>query len=309
MGCKCGKQPEEISANLQNQCEDQSNNINNVNTTLNKKEFITMSCNKESSVYFDASNRDGSNPHLKSGNIDVKAFNPKADFEGNIENKIQTSNGLTHIDIQEKHKANVSDVNFDQPLLSPNINNNNKDYSNNIDQQYFNKEKVNSFDTEFLELLNQVRQNPKCIIGELANSMSKIAIKEERIVYIGTVKVQLSRGREVFEEAITYFNRLEPMGPLKRNPLIQIDPPTTMEQIKEKKHLKEEVLKNNSGRIDYYFRDLVNDSTSSLVLALVGANEKSENKKRDAFLNPEYKYIGITSSWVKKTFCAYFTFG
>lgn len=302
MGCKCGKNPEEISVNLQNPCEDNSNNINNINTTIHKKENITMSHNKESSVYFDVSNRDGSDSNIKSGNLDQKHIYPKEDFEGNnIDNKLPSSNGFTNSEIQEKLQAKVM---LDQPFFNANNN-----VNNNSENLFLNKEIGNAFDSEFFELLNQVRQNPKCIIGEITKSMNKISNKQKKLVYIGTVKVQLSRGKEVFEEAIAYFNRLEPMGSLERNPLIQIEPPTTIQQIKEKKHLQEEVLKNNTGRIDYFFRDLVNDPTTSLVLALVGANEKNDNKKRDAFLNPEYKYIGITSTWVQKTFCAYFTFG
>ena len=41
---------------------------------------------------------------------------------------------------------------------------------------------------------------------------------------------------------------------------------------------------------------------------IVGDYVNAENKKRNALLNPEYKYIAINSKFLGNTFIAYFTF-
>ena len=41
---------------------------------------------------------------------------------------------------------------------------------------------------------------------------------------------------------------------------------------------------------------------------IVDDSEKNPGKKRQAVLNPEFKYIGISSKFIGKTFIAYFAF-
>ena len=41
---------------------------------------------------------------------------------------------------------------------------------------------------------------------------------------------------------------------------------------------------------------------------IVGDNKNGQNKKRNALLNPENKYIGVNSKFIGNTFVAYFTF-
>ena len=41
---------------------------------------------------------------------------------------------------------------------------------------------------------------------------------------------------------------------------------------------------------------------------IVDDSTKSPGKKRQAVLNKNYKYIGISSKFIGKTFVAYFTF-
>ena len=42
---------------------------------------------------------------------------------------------------------------------------------------------------------------------------------------------------------------------------------------------------------------------------IVDDSHKNAGKKRECILSPEYKYIGINSKFIGKTFIAYFSFG
>ena len=73
---------------------------------------------------------------------------------------------------------------------------------------------------------------------------------------------------------------------------------------------------SNESKIDWSYYN-VNDKVNinSLIEIYRGRNienivddsTKSPGKKRQAVLNPNYKYIGISSKFIGKTFVAYFT--
>ena len=59
---------------------------------------------------------------------------------------------------------------------------------------------------------------------------------------------------------------------------------------------------------DAFFKDLVKDPYTSVLLMIVDDNGKNAGKKRNVVLGNTYKKIAVTSRKVKKSFCAYFTF-
>ena len=63
--------------------------------------------------------------------------------------------------------------------------------------------------------------------------------------------------------------------------------------------------KNN---IDVFFKDLIKIPEVSALLMIVDDSEKNPGKKRQAVLNKEFKYIGISSKFLGKHFIAYFAF-
>ena len=44
------------------------------------------------------------------------------------------------------------------------------------------------------------------------------------------------------------------------------------------------------------------------MLMIIGDYKNSQNKKRSAILNPDYKYIAVNSKFIGDKFVSYFTF-
>ena len=63
--------------------------------------------------------------------------------------------------------------------------------------------------------------------------------------------------------------------------------------------------KNN---VDVYFKDLIKLPEVSALLMVVDDSERNPGKKRNALLNEEFKYIGISNKFFEGKFLAYFTF-
>ena len=60
--------------------------------------------------------------------------------------------------------------------------------------------------------------------------------------------------------------------------------------------------------ISAFFKDNVKNPEIGLMLMIIGDYKNSQNKKRNAILNPEYKYIAVNSKFLGNIFLAYFTF-
>jgi hypothetical protein len=102
---------------------------------------------------------------------------------------------------------------------------------------------------------------------------------------------------------------MEPMAPLEFNGNICIPLPQDEEELRDPNYLKEQVkaVKENYN-IDLFFKDLVKLPEVSALLMVVDDSVKNSGRKRQAILNKDFKYIGINSHFVGKTFLAYFAF-
>ena len=121
-------------------------------------------------------------------------------------------------------------------------------------------------------------------------------------------------------EYVSFFNKKSTFGIRKPNELKLIKEinkalssmdflETEEEKIKSTKVFQELVEeKKKNVIIDAFFKDLVKDPYTSVLLMIVDDNGKSAGKKRNVLLGKDYKKIAVTSRKVKKTFCAYFTF-
>ena len=67
-----------------------------------------------------------------------------------------------------------------------------------------------------------------------------------------------------------------------------------------------EIRKNNN--INAFFKDSIKNPEVAILLMIVGDYKDGQNKKRNAILNPEYKYIAINSKFIGNLFIAYYTF-
>ena len=99
------------------------------------------------------------------------------------------------------------------------------------------------------------------------------------------------------------------LPPLIFKPEICIPLPDDEEDVKDSSYLKEQVkIIRENYNIDVFFKDLIKIPEVSALLMIVDDSGKNPGRKRQAVLNPNFKYIGVTSKFIGKTFVAYFSF-
>lgn len=166
-----------------------------------------------------------------------------------------------------------------------------------------------NYNERILTLINSLRTNPAAYSQVIEDSMKNITLSNERLIYKTKVKVTLSKGKPAFEEASQLLKQMKPMAQLILNKDIVIPLPETKDELKDINFFKQKVQEvQNEHQIDVYFRDLVKEPETSILLMIVDDIEKNPGKKRNAILNPSYKYIGISSAYIEKAFVAYFSF-
>ena len=167
-----------------------------------------------------------------------------------------------------------------------------------------------------LELINKIRENPVAYADVIEDSIKyiiEVPDREDetktRIVFKKKVKVALNKGESAFHEAAEILRKMEPMAPLEFNGNICIPLPQDEEELRDPNYLKDQVkaVKENFN-IDLFFKDLIKLPEVSALLMVVDDSVKNSGRKRQAILNKDFKYIGINSHFVGKTFLAYFAF-
>ena len=169
------------------------------------------------------------------------------------------------------------------------------------------------FSERVIELINQARTNPKQFAKIIRDSIKNIKVEEKegkrKVIYKKTVKVALNKGQEAFEEAADYLDIIEPIQPLQCKNELKIPLPDNESQIQDSSFIKEQVsnikLKHT---INIFFKDLIKDPETSVMLLLVDDSGKDNKPKRNAVLNPDFKYIGVNAKFINKKFVAYFAF-
>ena len=123
------------------------------------------------------------------------------------------------------------------------------------------------------------------------------------------MKVALSRGLPAFDDAINYLKKLNPMQKLIFSNELLIESPVNEEQIKDKKYMSEQInLKVQSGiPIKSFWRDIIKDSQTCLILMIVDDTGENSGKKRNDILDPNMQCIGIVSKKIGKSFASYIT--
>ena len=168
-----------------------------------------------------------------------------------------------------------------------------------------------------LELINKIRENPSYYADVIEDSIQNIIEvqnedKDEvksKIVYKKKVKVALAKGESAFREAAEKLRNMEPLPPLEFKSDICIPLPENEEDIKNSSYLKEQVkILRETTNIDVFYKDFVKIPEVSALLMIVDDSKKNPGKKRNIVLNKDFKYIGINSKFIGKTFIAYFAF-
>ena len=179
------------------------------------------------------------------------------------------------------------------------------------EKKYLNKDLLpnDDFSKYIFQNINKLRKDPKSFIPLIEESKSKVTMKDDKLIYKSKVKVALNKGIPAFEEAIQILEETDSMEELIYNPEMCVEIPQSEEEIKNKTYLKTKIKEMDEKGIDIktYWKDNIKEPEACLVLMIVDdSGSKSGNKRRD-LLNPEMKYIGISSVKIQKTFVCYIT--
>ena len=213
--------------------------------------------------------------------------------------------GLNQNENQEKPPSEKPDNENDNDF-------NENEMNNNLEKNI----KYSDYPQKMLDLINQIRANPvsyadvieECI-QNITEEQDKIDETKTRIIYKKKVKVALNRGEIAFKDAAEELRNMEPLPPLELKNDICVPLPEEEAEIKDSSYLREQVkIIREKTNIDVFFKDLIKIPEVSALLMIVDDSEKNPGKKRQAVLNPEFKYIGISSKFIGKTFIAYFAF-
>lgn len=196
-----------------------------------------------------------------------------------------------------------------------------KDNENKNEEEYNQKlnedknTKYADYPDKMLELINKIREEPAAYAEIIEDSIKNIVENQDdddskpKIIFKKKVKVALTRGEPAFKEAAEILRNMESLPPLEFKNDICVPLPDNEDEIKDSSYLKEQVkILRQSTNIDVYFKDLVKLPEVSALLMVVDDGEKNPGRKRNAVLNKDFKYIGINSKFVGKTFVSYFTF-
>jgi len=199
-------------------------------------------------------------------------------------------------------------------------NNNNNDESNENKTSSYMR---NDYNTRIVNLINEIRSDPSkyssIILDNIQYISKEIRIEandetgqnEEKveILFQKKVKVKLYEGERAFIKASDYIKYIHPMDDLIFKEEIKLELPNTEEEMNDKLFLKNKLkILKDKYNISAFFKDSIRNPEVALLLMIVGDYANTENKKRNALLNPEYKYIAVNSKFLGNIFIAYFTF-
>ena len=220
-----------------------------------------------------------------------------------FEIKENSSNNNNYILKEEKIEIKKDESNSD-------INN----IENNISENYIFKttseRPKDDFSAYIFDNINKIREDPKSFITVIEQAKKNIILDKKGIfIYKSTVKVALSRGLPAFDETINFLRKLKPMSKLIFSNELMIDSPINEEQIKDKKYMNEQInIKVQKGiPIKSFWRDIIKDPQTCLILMIVDDNGPNSGKKRNDILGPNMQCIGIISKKIGKSFASYMT--
>lgn len=178
------------------------------------------------------------------------------------------------------------------------------------------KSKYSDYPSKILSIINEIRSNPakysetvEKSICYIVNDHDKEGPGKVKTIFKKKIKVALLRGEQAFRDTIEKLKITPPMQPLTFKKDICIPLPEKEEEVKDPNFIHEQIKKMENGfKIEMYFKDLVKVPEISALLMTVDDNGLNSGKKRFSILNKNFKYIGINSKFIGKTFVAYFSF-
>ena len=258
-------------------------------------------CAKKSDEDFD---------EIKKESIDGINEEEKDDFNNNFNNKNDVF-GLNNQDINNNEEQRENQLKSKREKKD---NEGEEEYIERINEEK--NAKYAEYPDKMLEIFNRIREDPASYADYIEDSIKNIIEEQDKndenktkIIYKKKVKVALTTGESAFRDAAEKLRNMEPLPPLEFNGNICVPLPETVEEIKDPVFLKEQVkILRETTNIDIFFKDLIKVPEVSALLMIVDDNIKNPGRKRQAILNKDFKYVGINSHFIGKTFVAYFAF-
>ena len=99
------------------------------------------------------------------------------------------------------------------------------------------------------------------------------------------------------------------MNELVMKPEIIIPLPESTEEMNDNNLLRNKVIKiRENHNINVYFKNMIKNPEIAVLLLIVDDSVNSPGKKRNAILNPEFRKIGIDSTFLGNIFISHFSF-
>ena len=170
---------------------------------------------------------------------------------------------------------------------------------------------ADNFCRYLLDLINKIRANPRSFIPDIQNAKANIVRdKHGNIIYKSKLRVALAEGEIVFDEAINFLNSCPPMEPLIFSPTITVEPPRNLFELKDRTDMRKkvELMVNNGIPIRAFWRDIIKDPRISFLLMIIDDTGTKRGLRRQDILDPDMRYIGISSTEINGNFVCYLTF-
>jgi len=161
-----------------------------------------------------------------------------------------------------------------------------------------------------LEQINKIRTEPQSFIGVIEDAKDNIKKTRSGTYYYNSnqKKVGLKEGETTFNDAIEFLKTLQPMPPLAFTQSLIPAPPQNDEEIYDINYLRKNVaeMMKNGLNVKSYWRDYINDPEICFLLMIVDDNGRKKGLRRKDILNPNMKYIGISSVEINEHYVNYF---
>ena len=246
------------------------------------------------------------------------------EYEQEDNNNLNSNSKEGIFNLEESNQEQNQEKSPSQNQDNEKENENENEYQENLENQenevkkpiQEKSNKYSDYPEKMLNLINIIRADPVAYADIIEDSIQNITEEQDRndesktrIIYKKKVKVALNRGEIAFKDAAEELRNMEPLPPLELISDICVPLPEEEAEIKDSSYLREQVkLLREKTNIDVFFKDLIKIPEVSALLMIVDDSEKNPGKKRQAVLNKDFKYIGISSKFIGKTFIAYFAF-
>jgi D-ribose pyranose/furanose isomerase RbsD len=275
-----------------------------VNSTLKEKEKIEKieaypEINRENFIKNSKINNDCYND-------DIKSLEQKKEKEQILEHNIQTSENNNNIIDTENKGVNALKARIEIKTNEQNTESENMNYIFTTTVQ----RPKDDFSEYIFDNINKIREDPQSFIKVIEQAKKNIILDKKGIfIYKSTVKVALSRGVPAFDETINFLKNLKPMQKLIFSNELLMEYPINEEQIKDKKYMNDQInIKVQNGiPIKSFWRDIIKDPQTCLILMIVDDTGVNSGKKRNDILDPNMQCIGIVSKKIGKSFASYIT--